>query len=67
MFSNSNHSCCFFEISFLVHFRGNESLTVNFSISGVEASNRLSVKVFSASNVVRIRGSGSFILLSIVI
>ena len=33
--------------------------------SGVEASNRLSVEVFSASNVVRIRGSGSFISFSI--
>ena len=61
MFSNSNSSCYIFGISLLVHFRGNESLTVNFSISGIEASNRLSVEVFSASNVVRIRGSGSFI------
>ena len=58
MFSESSNSCCFF---------GNESLTVNLSISGVEASNRLSVEVLSISNVVRIRGYGLYLSLSIVI
>ena len=67
VFSDSSNSCCFFGISLLVHFRGNESLTVSFSNSGVEASNRLSVEVFSASNVVRMRGSRSFISFSFVI
>ena len=67
MFSGSNNSCRSFGISFLVHFRGNETLTVNFPLSGVQASNALPVEVFSASNVVRIGGSGSFISFSIVI
>ena len=54
VFSNSNFPYCATGKSFLVHFRGNESLTVNFSISGVEASNTSSVEVFSVSNVLRI-------------
>ena len=54
MFSNSVFSCCAIGISFLVHFRGNESLTASVSISGVEPSNKSSVRVFSASNVVRV-------------
>ena len=46
VFSNSVLSCCGFGISFLAHFRGYESLTVNFSISVVESSNKSSVRVF---------------------
>ena len=45
--SNSNFSFCAIGISFLIHFRGNESLAVNFAILGVEASKKSSVGVFS--------------------
>ena len=54
VFSNSLFSCCVNGTSFLVHFRGYESLTVKFSISSVEESNKLSVRVFPVSSVVRI-------------
>ena len=54
LFLNSIFSCCAIGISFLVQFRSNEFLTVNFSISDVEASNKSSLGVFSVSNVVRV-------------